>query len=158
MTDKDYIDITIEISKTATFPHGAIIVKENKIIGRSDKATLMPQTLFTHAELYAMEDAAKNKNLYGELSGATLYTSCEPCMMCMGAILYEGITKIVYAATLQDSNDFYSPENISPIKELAKYANHSIEIIGEINRDKAIEVLKIAKSKQMENTFTFIEK
>ena len=36
MTDKDYIDITIEISKTATFPHGAIIVKENKIIGRSD--------------------------------------------------------------------------------------------------------------------------
>lgn len=75
-------------------------------------------------------------------------------MMCMGAILYEGISKIVYAATLQDSNDFYSPENISPIKELAKYASHPIEITGEIHRDKAIEILKIAK----ENTFTFIEK
>ena len=75
-------------------------------------------------------------------------------MMCMGAILYEGISKIVYAATLQDSNDFYSPENISPIKELAKYASHPIEITGEIHLDKAIEILKIAK----ENTFTFIEK
>lgn len=41
MTDEDYIDIAIEISKTAKFPYGAIIVKENKIIGRSDKATLV---------------------------------------------------------------------------------------------------------------------
>ena len=63
-------------------------------------------------------------------------------MMCMGAILYEGISKIVYAATLQDSNDYYCPEMITNIDELAKYSNKKIEIIKELHRDKAVEVLK----------------
>ena len=102
----------------------------------------MPNSLFTHAELYAIESVVKNNNLYGELAGATLYTSCEPCMMCMGAIIYEGISKIVYAATLQDSNDYYSKENISPIEELVKYADYTIEIVKEMHREKAIEVFK----------------
>ena len=90
------------------------------------------------------ESASKNKNLYGDLEGATLYTSCEPCMMCMGAILYEVISKIVYAATLQDSNDYYCPEMITDIDVLAKYANNKIEIVKCLHRDKAVEVLKNA--------------
>ena len=81
-------------------------------------------------------------NLYGDLKGATIYISCEPCMMCMGAILYEEFSKIVYAATLQDSNDNYCPEMITNIDELAKYANSKIEIIKELHREKAVEVLK----------------
>ena len=67
---------------------------------------------------------------------------CEPCMMCMGAILYEEFGKIVYAATLQDSNDNYCPEIMTNINELAKYSNNKIEIIKGLHRDKAIEVLK----------------
>ena len=50
--------------------------------------------------------------------------------------------KIVYAATLQDSNDNYCPEVITDIDVLAKYANNKIEIIKELHRDKAVEVLK----------------
>ena len=53
-----------------------------------------------------------------------MYVSCEPCMMCMGAILYEELKKIVYAATLQDSNDNYCPEMITNIDELAKYSKN----------------------------------
>ncbi len=142
MTDEQYIDIAIEISKKAKYPYGAIIVKDNKIIGRSDDKTLI-ETMYSHPELKAIESATKN--LYGDLNGATLYTSCEPCMMCMGAILYEEISKIVYAATLQDSNDYYCPEMITNIDELAKYSKNKIEIIKELHRDKAIEVLKNAQ-------------
>lgn len=105
MTDEDYIDIAIEISKNAKYPYGAIVVKDNEIIGRSDDETLMSRSMYSHAELKAIESASKNKNLYGDLNGATIYISCEPCMMCMGAILYEQFSKIVYAATLKDSND-----------------------------------------------------
>ena len=137
-----FIDIAIDISKKAKYPYGAIIVKNGEIIGRSDDKTLMETSMYSHAELEAIESASKNKNLYGDLEGTTIYVSCEPCMMCMGAILYEGISKIVYAATLQDSNDYYCPEMITNIDELAKYGNTKIEIVKELHRDKAVEILK----------------
>ena len=140
MTDKEYIDIAIEISKKAKYPYGAIIVKDGKIIGRSDDETIVGKSIYSHAELKAIESASKS--LYKNLDDATIYTSCEPCMMCMGAILYEGISKIVYVATLQDSNDYYCPEIITDIEKLIKYSNKKIDIIKELHREKAIEVLK----------------
>lgn len=143
MTDKEYIDIAIEISKDAKYPYGAIVVKDDQIIGRSDDKTLIGESMYSHAELMAIESASKNKNLYGDLKGATMYVSCEPCMMCMGAILYEEFSKVVYAATLQDSNDNYCPEMITNINELSKYSKNKIEIVGELNRNKAVEVLKL---------------
>ena len=142
MTDEQYIDIAIDISKKSKYPYGAIVVKDGEIIGRSDDKTLMETSMYSHAELEAIESASKNKNLYGDLKGATIYVSCEPCMMCMGAILYEEFSKIVYSATLQDSNDNYCSEMITDINELAKYANAKIEIIKRLHREKAIEVLK----------------
>ena len=144
MNDEQFIDIAIEISKKAKYPYGAIVVKDGKIIGRSDDDTLIEKSMFSHSELEAIESASKGKNLYSDLNGATIYVSCEPCMMCMGAILYEGISKIVYAATLQDSNDYYCPEMLTDIDILAKYSNNKIEIVKELYRDKAIEVLKQA--------------
>ena len=143
MTDQEYIDIAIEISRNAKYPYGAIVVKDGEIIGRSDDDTLISKSMYPHADLMAIESASKNKNLYGELKGATIYLSCEPCMMCMGAILYEEFEKVVYAATLQDSNDYYCPEMITNIDELAKYANNKITIIKELHRDKAVEILKM---------------
>ena len=63
-------------------------------------------------------------------------------MMCMRAILYEEFDKLVYAATLQDSNDNYCPEMITDIDELAKYSNNRLEIIKKLHRNKAVELLK----------------
>lgn len=144
MNDEYFIDIAIEISKKAKYPYGAVVVKDGKIIGRSDDDTLMQTSMYSHAELEAIESASKNKNLYGDLKGATMYVSCEPCMMCMGAILYEEFSKIVYAATLQDSNDIYCPEMITDIDELAKYSKNEIKIVKGLHREEAIEVLKKA--------------
>ena len=142
MNDEEYVDIAIEISKKAKYPYGAIIVKNNEIIGRSDDKTLIETSMYSHAELEAIESASKNKKLYGDLKGTTLYVSCEPCMMCMGAILYEEISKIVYAATLKDSNDNYCQEILTDIDELVKYSRSKIEIVKELHREKAVEVLK----------------
>ncbi|MBR5647525.1 nucleoside deaminase [Candidatus Saccharibacteria bacterium] len=142
MSDEDYIDIAIDISKKSKYPYGAIIVKNNEIIGRSDDETLKKTSMYSHAELEAIESASKNKNLYGDLKGATIYASCEPCMMCMGAILYEEFSKIVYAATLKDSNDYYCPEILTDIDELANYSKNKIQIIKELHREQAVEVLR----------------
>ena len=94
MTDKEYMGIAIEISKNSKYPYGAIIVKDNQIIGRSDNDNLVNKTLFNHGEMVAIEDACHGiPNLYGQLKDSTIYVSCEPCMMCMGAILYEEIER-----------------------------------------------------------------
>lgn len=142
MTDEDYIDIAIEISKTACFPYGAIVVKDKKIIGRSDDITLINKSMFPHAELHAIESASKNKNLYGELAGSTIYTSCEPCTMCIGAILYEGINKVVYAATLEDSDKYYNPEILIDSDKLFEYGYNKIEVVKGLHRESAIQVFK----------------
>lgn len=54
----------------------------------------------------------------------------------------EKFARIVYAATLQDSNDNYCPEMITDIDVLSKYANNKIEIVKELHRDKTVEILK----------------
>lgn len=73
MEDEQYIDIAIEISSKAKYPYGAIVVKDGEIIGRSDDTTLIATSMYSHAELEAIESASKNKNLYGDLKGATIY-------------------------------------------------------------------------------------
>ena len=141
--DEKFMDIAIEISKHSKYPYGAIIVKDDQIIGRSDDNTLMSKTMYTHAELMAIESACKSHpNLYGELKGTTMYVSCEPCMMCMGAILYEEISRIVYASTIKDSDQYICKEVICDTNELAKCAKSNIEIVKQYKREEAVEVLK----------------
>ncbi len=145
MTDKEYMNIAIELSKKADYPYGAIIVKDGEIIGRSDADTTVSKSGFSHAELRAIEDAINH--LGGHLcaeggKGATIYSSCEPCAMCMGAILYTGISKLVYGATLEDSKECVN-EILAHSKDVAEAcSNRNIEIVSEFEREEAVKVLK----------------
>ena len=142
MTDREYMQIAIDISKTAKYPYGAIVVKDDKIIGRSD-IEIDNKTCYTHAEFEAMQSALKDNNLYGELEGATLYVSCEPCPMCMGAILYQKISKLVYGATLEDSDKYYCPEILVSCEDiLANVKNRGDLQIVNLMREEAVKVLK----------------
>lgn len=147
MTDKEYMDLAIELSSKAYKPYGAVIVKDNKIIGRSDSDVLVSKTPFTHAEIRAIEDAMEN--LGGRLSadggkGCTIYSSCEPCAMCMGAILYTGIDRLVYGATLEDSKECVCVNEIlAKSKDISNAcSNRSIEIVSEFQREEAVKAMK----------------
>jgi len=147
MTDKEYMQIAIDISKQSKYPYGAIVVKDNKIIGRSDSKKVKINTCYTHSEFVAIQDALKHNNLYGELKGATMYVSCEPCPMCMGAILYQEFNKLVYGAKLEDSHNYYCPEILISCEDIVKNTkNRTIEIIN-LMRDEAVEVLKSSSKK-----------
>ena len=145
INDEKFIDIAIELSKKAFYPYGAIIVKDGQIIGRSDAEVPVSKTGFSHAELRAIEDAMQH--LGGHLCAeggkdCTIYSSCEPCAMCMGAILYTGIERLVYAATLEDSKECVN-EILAKAEEVASSCkNRKIEIVKELHRDKAAEILK----------------
>lgn len=145
MSDKEYMQMAIELSKKAYYPYGAILVKDGVIIGRSDADTPVSKSGFSHAELRAIEDAMDHLGGYlcaegGQ--GVTLYSSCEPCAMCMGAILYTGIERLVYGATLEDSKECVN-DILAKAKDVANTCpNRKIEIVAEVEREEAVKVLK----------------
>ena len=145
MTDLDYMKIAINNAKKAydldEVPIGCVIVRENVIISSAYNRKEIDNIATYHAEILAINEACSKLNTW-HLEDCVLYTTVEPCMMCMGAILYEEFDKLVYAATLQDSNDTYCPEVITNIDELAKYSKDRIEIVKELHREDAIKILK----------------
>lgn len=143
--DEKFIDIAIDISEKSFYPFGAIVVRNGKIIGRSSDHTPTKDTIYTHAELVAIESAVlniKDSLSRGNLHECTLYTSCEPCMMCQEAILAEGISRVVYAATIEDSNEYFCNEFPVSVEKIIKRSNSKIKIISELHRSKAVDILK----------------
>ena len=83
-------------------PFGAVVVLNNEIIGYGQNQTLSTPDPTAHAEIVAIRDACKqlgNKRL----TNSVIYTTCEPCPMCLGAIYWSRISQIVYASTRNDA-------------------------------------------------------
>jgi len=83
-------------------PFGAVIVINGKIIGRGHNQVLKLNDPTAHGEIQAIRDACKNIGSFS-LKGATIYTTCEPCPMCFGAIHWARIDKVIFAATKEDA-------------------------------------------------------
>ncbi len=77
-------------------PFGCVIVKDDKIIGKGNNRVILDNDPTAHAEVVAIRDACKNLNSF-QLEDCEIYTSCEPCPMCLGAI-YWARPKMVYYA------------------------------------------------------------
>ena len=83
-------------------PFGAVIVKDNKIISEACNRVVLNNDPTAHAEILAIRQASLVLKSY-ELNDCTLYTSCEPCPMCLGAIYWSGINKVVYSCDRADA-------------------------------------------------------
>ncbi len=83
-------------------PFGAVVVKEGTIVGIGRNTVTMDNDPTAHAEIMAIRDAAKNMGTF-DLSGCQIYSSCEPCPMCLGAIYWAHFDKLYYAATKDDA-------------------------------------------------------
>jgi len=79
-------------------PFGCIIVKNEKIIGKGSNSVISNTDPTAHAEIVAIRDACKHLGTY-QLDGCVLYSSCEPCPMCLGAIYWARPERVCYAAT-----------------------------------------------------------
>ncbi len=83
-------------------PFGAVVVKDNKIIGEGWNKVTANNDPTAHAEVEAIRMACKNLNNF-DLSGAEIYTSCEPCPMCLSAVYWSRLSKIYFANTKKDA-------------------------------------------------------
>jgi tRNA(Arg) A34 adenosine deaminase TadA len=107
--ESDFMQIAIDLSKKGMEegrggPFGAIVVRDDEIIGKGYNNVLATNDPTAHAEIMAIREACKNLNSF-QLEGCDIYTSCEPCPMCLGAIYWARPDKVYYANTRKDAAD-----------------------------------------------------
>lgn len=103
-------------------PFGAVIVRDGVVIGQGHNHVVVNNDPTCHGEIDAIRNACKNIGSF-DLSGCDIYTTGEPCPMCLSAILWANINKIYYACTIKDNDDigfrdeiFYKKLDISTEK------------------------------------------
>ncbi len=103
-------------------PFGAVVVKDGKIIARGANCVTSLNDPTAHAEVVAIREACKILNTF-QLNGCEIYTSCEPCPMCLGAIYWARPDKLFYANSKEDAaainfdDKFIYEEIAKPISE-----------------------------------------
>ncbi|MEG1895933.1 MAG: tRNA adenosine(34) deaminase TadA [Oscillospiraceae bacterium] len=101
MTHREYMERAFELAKTAydkgEVPVGAIVVKDEKIIGEGFNGRQTGKNALAHAEIIAIDSACKALGRW-RLENCTLYVTLEPCAMCTGAIINSRIKRVVFSA------------------------------------------------------------
>ncbi|MBT1703328.1 nucleoside deaminase [Fulvivirgaceae bacterium PWU20] len=123
--DYKYIQLAVELAQQGVLnnvggPFGAVVVKDGEVIGQGSNKVTSTNDPTAHAEVVAIREACHFLQSY-ELSGCTIYASCEPCPMCLGAIYWSRPDRIVYACNRRDAasigfdDDFiYTEIGVSP--------------------------------------------
>ena len=83
-------------------PFGAVIVKDGEVIGKGHNNVIRLQDPTCHGEVMAIHEACKKLGTF-DLSGSEIYTTGEPCPMCLGAILWANISKVYYGCNIDDT-------------------------------------------------------
>jgi guanine deaminase len=149
-TDSYFIQRAIELAHNGSVqneggPFGAVIVKEGQIIGKGNNKVVSTNDPTAHAEILAIREACQYLSSY-QLTGCTIYTSCEPCPMCLGAIYWARPDRIVYACTRQDAatinfdDEFIYNEILLPLDQ-RKIPAH------QCGREEGLEVFRMWESK-----------
>lgn len=114
-TDSYFLNKAIELSKYGfenNFggPFGCIIVKNGEIVGQGFNQVTSSNDPTAHAEVVAIRDACNNLKTF-QLTDCVIYTSCEPCPMCLGAIYWARPQRVVYANTREDAANIQFDDN-----------------------------------------------
>lgn len=133
------IDLSNQSVDNGSSPFGTVIVDKNgKVVGTGHNRVVLDNDPTAHGEVTAIRNACKNLGTF-DLSGCTLYTSCEPCPMCLNACKWANISEVYYAA------DRYDAENIG-FRDRVFYEDDPLEL-HHIDLKEAVDVMQKWKNK-----------
>lgn len=121
-------------------PFGAVIARDGEIIAATSNSVVPDNDPTAHAEVNCIREACRKLGTF-DLSDCVIYTSCEPCPMCLGAIYWAHIGKIFYANTRQDANEIDFADNFI-YEELELPLEQRTKPIIPLLRDEAIKVFE----------------
>jgi tRNA(adenine34) deaminase len=135
--DEGYMRLALAEAAKGDFPFGAVIVREDKVVSTGRNMGVANNDPTAHGEMVAIRRFVAD-NPAKELKGATLYTSGEPCPMCMGAIVWCGIGRVVFAASIAQLSKRISQIMITSmaVAKAAPFAD--IEITGGLLAPEAL--------------------
>ena len=107
---KEALNLAIEAEQNQEVPVGAVIVKDNKVIGKGRNKIIFDQDISSHAEIVAIRDASKNISNY-RLNNCKMFVTLEPCHMCAKAIVDARIDSVIFAASEPKSGSLVSVDN-----------------------------------------------
>lgn len=134
-------DIALKgIEKQEGGPFGAVITdKSGNIISVGNNQVLKNNDPTAHAEIIAIREAAKKINSY-DLSNLILYTSCEPCPMCLSAIIWANIKQVYYACTKEDASSIGFRDDL--IYEYLKGNKKDLIELKQLDREECIKLFE----------------
>jgi guanine deaminase len=139
------IELSIDSANKKGGPFGCVIVKNNKIMGEGSNKVTLSNDPTAHAEIVAIREACQKLNTFN-LSGCDLYSSCEPCPMCLSAIYWSHIDNIFYANTRDDAKEINFDDSLI-YSEFAKKIEDRKIPIKQMLRDEALQAFKIWSKK-----------
>jgi len=119
-------------------PFGCVIVKDEQIVGEGHNRVTTSNDPTAHAEVVAIRDACKHLGTF-QLTGCDVYTSCEPCPMCLGALYWARPDRIFYAANRKDASDAGFDDSFI-YDEISVPAPERSITTNSLNRDKALKL------------------
>jgi len=135
------IELSINSVNTVGGPFGCVIVKENKIIAEGSNKVTSSNDPTAHAEVIAIREACKKLNTFN-LNGCDLYTSCEPCPMCLSAIYWGRIEIIYYANTRDDAQKIDFDDSLIYSELLKNVKKRKISMV-QMMRDEALKAFEL---------------
>ena len=121
-------------------PFGAVIIDEQgNIVSKGNNKVLGSNDPTAHAEIVAIRNACKKLNTY-DLSKCILYTSCEPCPMCLSAIIWSNIKKVYYGCTKKDAAQIGFRDDM--IYEYLKGNDKSLINLEQLDRKECLEIME----------------
>ena len=119
-------------------PFGAVIVKDNKVVAKGHNLVLKTNDPTNHGEMMAIHKACKKLQTY-DLSGCEIYTTGEPCPMCMAAILWANIDKVYYGCNILDTENIGFRD--AKFYEMQKPGERE-KLVKEIDREECLKLYK----------------
>lgn len=126
-------------------PFGAVVVRDGRIVGEGWNRVTSALDPTAHAEITAIREACRALGTF-ELRGCEIYTSCEPCPMCLAAIYWARLDRIWYANTRQDAAGIQFDDEWL-YREVARPVDERSLPAGQILREEALEVFRAWEAK-----------
>jgi tRNA(adenine34) deaminase len=131
------LDLAREAGAAGEVPVGAVVVLENRIVGRGRNASIASNDPTAHAEILALRESASTLSNY-RLEGTTIYSTIEPCVMCAGALVAARVSRLVFGARDLRFGGVRSKFRLAD----ADVLNHRLEIIEGILGAECTELMK----------------
>ena len=138
---KRAIELSIKNVGLGGGPFGSVIVKNDKVIAEGSNKVTLNNDPTAHGEIVAIRKACKNLNNFN-LSGCELYSTCEPCPMCLSAIYWARIEKVYYANTRVDAQKIDFDDSLIYSELLKNVKKRKIPMV-QMMRDEALKAFEL---------------